>query len=62
MSANPEPKLYPLEEVEARLALSRRAIEKLIAVGRLRSVKVGRRRFVRDVDLREFIEQLLPTH
>jgi len=61
MNANQDPKLYPLDEVEARLALSRRAIEKLIAAGRLASVKVGRRRFVRDADLRAFIEGLSPS-
>jgi len=61
MDTNNDPKLHPIDEVEARLALSRRAIEKLIAAGRLTSVKVGRRRFVRDADLRRFIESLTPT-
>jgi excisionase family DNA binding protein len=58
MDPFPQPKLLPLGEVQARISLSRRGVEKLIASGVLRSVKIGRRRLVDESDLAAFIEQV----
>jgi len=50
--------LLALDEVERRLAVSRRAVMYLISGGRLKSVKLGKRRLVDERDLTQFIDQL----
>lgn len=50
--------LLTLDEVEQRLAVSRRSIMYLISDGKLKSVKLGKRRLVDERDLVQFIDQL----
>jgi excisionase family DNA binding protein len=57
-----EPKLLlSLVEASYLTGLSRRELDRQIVAGRLRSVKVGRRRFVARRDLEEFIEEATET-
>lgn len=51
-------KLLSIKEVMNYIPVSRRAIEYLIADGRLPSVTIGRRRFVDQRDLTAFIDSL----
>lgn len=51
-------RLHDVRDVMKRLNLSRSKTFELIATGRLRSVKVGRRRLVSEAALIEFIETL----
>ena len=51
-------RLHDVEAVMKRLGLGRSKTFELIATGRLRSVKVGRRRLVSEAALVEFIESL----
>lgn len=50
--------LLTLDEVKQRLAISRRSIMYLISDGKLKSVKLGKRRLVDERDLVQFIDQL----
>ncbi len=50
--------LLALDEVERRLAISRRGVVYLISEGKLKSVKIGKRRLVDERDLTEFIDGL----
>jgi len=50
--------LLTIAEVSARLRLSRAAVYRLIANGRLRAVKIGRSRRVAEQDLYDFIQDL----
>ena len=51
-------RLNPLEAAMERLNLSRSTIFALIGSGKLRTVKVGRRRLVPESAIGEFIERL----
>lgn len=48
---------YGVADAGEQIGLSRRTICELIASGRLASIKVGRRRLVRHVDLIDFINR-----
>ncbi len=50
--------LHDVEAVMERLDLGRSKVYELIASGRLRSVKVGRRRLVSEAAIVEFITEL----
>ena len=50
--------LHDVEAVMKRLGLGRSKTFELIATGRLRSVKIGRRRLVSEAALTEYIENL----
>lgn len=56
----PEPVLLTIQAVAAGLSVSQRTVWKLIAEGRLVSVKVGRSTRVRREDLEAFVASL-PT-
>ena len=58
LSTRTPPSLHPVESVMRRLNVGRSTVFELIADGRLRSVKVGRRRLVSESALCEFIETL----
>lgn len=47
--------LHTIEEVATRLRVGKRTVERFVAEGRIRSVKVGRRRFVRDAEVDRFL-------
>jgi excisionase family DNA binding protein len=47
--------LLTLEEVADRLRVSRRTVERLVAAGRVRTVKIGRRRLVTEKEIEAFI-------
>jgi excisionase family DNA binding protein len=51
--------LYTLKEVADRLRSGKRTVERLIASGELRSVKVGRRRLVPDEALEQFVKSAM---
>jgi excisionase family DNA binding protein len=53
-----EPRLHDLNDVAARMRVSRRTVEKYIAAGLIPSVKLGGRRLVTDHQLAVAIEQL----
>lgn len=44
------------DEVVSLTGLSRIVIYRLIAAGELKSIKIGKRRLIRDADLRAFID------
>ena len=48
--------LLSLSSVSQRLDLSIRTVQELVATGTLPSLKIGRRRLVRLVELEQFIE------
>jgi excisionase family DNA binding protein len=50
--------LHPVESVMNRLGVGRSMVFELMSSGRLRSVKVGRRRLVPESAIREFIAEL----
>lgn len=52
------PRLYTVAQVVERLGLSRARVYQLLNEGRLRSVKIGARRLVRESALAEFIDGL----
>ncbi|WP_308646353.1 helix-turn-helix domain-containing protein [Nocardia farcinica] len=54
----PEQAIYDIPTVCNRLSISRSSVYELIAAGRLKSVKVGKRRMVTSRQLTEFITQL----
>lgn len=54
----PKRMLYPLNEVQQRLSISRSTVYQLVGGGQLASVKIGRRRFVTAAALDAFIEGL----
>jgi excisionase family DNA binding protein len=47
--------LLTLDEAADRLRISRRTVERLIAAGRIRTVNIGRRRFVTERELEAFV-------
>lgn len=51
-------RLHDIEGVQGRLRVGRSTVYKLIASGRLESVRLGDRRLVTEDALREFIESL----
>lgn len=51
------PQLLDLPVVRARLAMSKATVDRLISKGQLRSLKIGRRRYVDARDLAAFVEQ-----
>jgi excisionase family DNA binding protein len=51
--------LYSIKDVVVRTGLSRSTIYEEMASGRLRSVKVGRRRLIPEVALAEYIDDLM---
>lgn len=51
-------RLHTIEDVMKRLSIGRSMAFELISCGRLRSVKVGRRRLISEAALVEFIEKL----
>ena len=51
-------RLHTVEDVMKRLSIGRSMAFELISCGRLRSVKVGRRRLISEAALVEFIEAL----
>lgn len=51
-------RLHTVEDVMQRLSIGRSMAFELISCGRLRSVKVGRRRLISEAALVEFIEAL----
>jgi excisionase family DNA binding protein len=51
-------RLYDMKEVQQRLKVGRSTASNLVVSGRLRSVRVGRRRLVPESALVEFIESL----
>jgi excisionase family DNA binding protein len=55
---NISPRLWTVEQVQERLSIGRSTVFDLLGSGRLRSVKVGRRRLVSEAALSEFINQL----
>lgn len=50
--------LHPVQAVMSRLGVGRSTVFELMASGRLRSVKVGKRRLVSEAALCEFITEL----
>jgi len=57
------PQFLTLKEVAARLSLSRRSVERLIAAGQLRAAKFARATRVSVVELRRFAESCVsPGH
>jgi excisionase family DNA binding protein len=52
------PTLHKLSAVSARTGLSRSALYREIKVGRLKTVKIGRARRVRENDLNDFIDSI----
>ena len=55
---NTTAQLHPVESVMARLSVGRSKVFELFDTGELRSVKVGRRRLVSELAIRQFIERL----
>lgn len=51
-------RLNSIEDVGERLAVGRKVVERLIAVGELKSVKIGRRRLVTESELVAYIGRL----
>ncbi|AVH21179.1 helix-turn-helix transcriptional regulator [Nocardia cyriacigeorgica] len=51
-------RLHRIPEACGRLGIGRSYLYELMGAGRIRSVKVGRRRLVPESAIREFIEQL----
>lgn len=49
---------YGVEDAAAMIGVSRRTCYELMTAGRLRSVKLGRRRLIRHSDLAAFVEAL----
>lgn len=47
--------LLTLDEVAERLRIGKRTAERLIATGELRSLKVGRRRFIEELELERYV-------
>lgn len=58
MNLAPEPVLYRVSDVTARLRLSRTVVYELLRSGRLRSVKQGRTRLIPESAIREYIALL----
>jgi excisionase family DNA binding protein len=56
--AQTTPYLHNIEAVQHRLGLGRSTIFELIAAGRLRSVKVGRRRLISESAIADFVASL----
>jgi excisionase family DNA binding protein len=56
--AQTTPYLHNIEAVQQRLGLGRSTIFELIAAGRLRSVKVGRRRLISESAIADFVASL----
>jgi excisionase family DNA binding protein len=54
----PERMLYPLNEIQQKLSISRSTVYQLVGDGQLPSVKIGRRRFVTAAALNAYIEGL----
>ena len=52
------PQLLTVQETASRLSLSEREVHRLIANGRLRSLKIGTRRRVELAEVARFIESL----
>jgi excisionase family DNA binding protein len=50
--------LYTLVEVAEKLRVSRRTVERLVAAGRIRVIRIGRRVLVTDRELEAFIASL----
>ncbi|ORB68944.1 hypothetical protein BST47_02520 [Mycolicibacterium tusciae] len=50
--------LYPLNEIQHMLSISRSTVYQLLGDGRLRSVTIGRRRFVTAAAVSAYIEGL----
>ena len=51
--------LLTMKDVEARLQLGHTKVQELVSSGKLPSLKIGKSRRVRLVDLNTFLEQLL---
>jgi excisionase family DNA binding protein len=51
-------RLHSVEDVMGRLNLGRSKVYELLGSGRIRSIKVGRRRLVSDASLVAFINEL----
>ncbi len=58
MAQTQTPYLHNVEAVQQRLGLGRSTIFELIAAGRLRSVKVGRRRLISEAAIADFVASL----
>ncbi len=56
------PELFTVDEVAERLRVSRRTIERLVAAGRIRVTRVGRRVLVTDRELEAYIASLRGRH
>ncbi len=54
----PERMLYPLNEMQHMLSISRSTVYQLLGDGQLRSVTIGRRRFVTAAAVSAYIEGL----
>lgn len=52
------PRLYTILQAAERLGISRARVYQLLDEGKLRSVKIGSRRLVRESALAEFIDSL----
>lgn len=53
-------RLYTLDEAANSLGISRTRLHQLVASGAIRSLKLGRRRMFRPVDLDDYVEGLDP--
>lgn len=54
--------LFTVDEVAEKLRVSRRTVERLVAAGRIRVVRVGRRTLVTDRELEAYIASLRGRH
>jgi excisionase family DNA binding protein len=61
MSAKATPRLLSIKQTVFELGVSRTALYELIASRKLRTVKIGRRRFVPAEAIEEFIAGLAPA-
>lgn len=50
--------LFSIRDLEDQIGLSKRAVERLVAAGEIKSVRIGRRRFVDPRDLATYIDLL----
>ena len=53
--------LFTIDQGASRLALSRATVQRLVASGALRSVRIGSARRIAEDDLREFVAALRAT-
>ena len=59
MAANESTSLLTVQEVRSSLKLSHTKVSQMIQTGELPSLKIGRSRRVRAIDLKKYLEDLL---